>query len=334
MNKVFVTGGTGFLGRKLVAELVRRGNTIHVLRRPTSNTEGLEHERIHLFEGNMMDCGSIKKAMEGCTQVYHLAAYAKNWSRESITFYQYNVEGVCNVWEMAKALRVERVVFTSSIVTCGPTKPGAVEDEEQQCSLPNCFTDYQTSKIIGEQKAYSYIERGLALVTVNLTRVYGPGKMSEGNSVTKMIDLYDRGKFPFLLNHGINVGNYAFAEDVVQGLILAMDKGKIGERYILGGDNVSLKQLFDLIDESGGRKHFKINIPPWLALLYSRWEQKKAEWFNLYPIITPGWVETFLQDWAYSSSKAEKELGYKITPLKEGIRVTLTWLRKIRKKSS
>jgi farnesol dehydrogenase len=332
LNKVFVTGGTGFIGTKLVTELVRKGHIVHVLRRPTSNTEGLEHEQIHLFKGDLMDCESIRKAMEDCTQVYHLAAYAKNWAEDSKIYYQNNVEGLCNVWEMAKGLGVERVVFTSSIVTCGPTKPGLVEDEGKQCPLPHCFTDYQASKIIGEQQACKYADKGLSLVTVNPTRVYGAGKMSEGNSVTRMIDLYDRGKFPFLLDHGINIGNYAFVDDVVQGLILAMEKGKIGERYILGGENVSLKQLFDLIDDLGGKKHFKINVPPRFALVYSRLEQKKAEWFGLYPFITPSWVDTFLRDWAYSSVKAEKELGYKITSLKEGIQVTLVWLRQLRKK--
>jgi NAD+-dependent farnesol dehydrogenase len=94
---VFVTGGTGFIGTKLVTELVQKGHIIHVLRWPTSNTEGLEHERIHLFTGDLMDCESLRKAIEGCTQVYHLAAYAKNWAKDSKTFYQNNVEGLYNV---------------------------------------------------------------------------------------------------------------------------------------------------------------------------------------------------------------------------------------------
>lgn len=334
LNKVLVTGGTGFIGTKLVAELVRKGHIVHVLRRPTSHTEDLEHEKIHLFTGDLMNSESIRKAMEGCTQVYHLAAYAKNWAKDSKTFYQSNVEGLCNVWEMAKGLGMERVVFTSSIVTCGPTEPGVVGDERKRCSIPDCFTDYQATKTIGEQQACKYADQGLSLIIVNPTRVYGPGKMSDGNSVTKMIDLYDQGKFPFLLNHGINVGNYVFVDDVVQGLLLTMEKGLIGERYILGGENVSLKQLFELIDELSGKKHLQMNMPSWFALFYSQLEQKKAEWFGLHPVITPGWVETFLQDWAYSSAKAEKQLGYKITSLKEGIRVTLAWLHQIRKKAT
>jgi nucleoside-diphosphate-sugar epimerase len=328
-----VTGGTGFVGTKLVVELVRKGQIVHVLSRPTSNTEGLDHERIHLFTGDLMDYESIKRAMEGCTQVYHLAAYAKNWAKDPKTFYKNNVEGLCNVWEMAKVLDVERIVFTSSIVACGPTESGEVGDEGKQCSVPNCLTDYQATKIIGEQQTCKYVAQGLSLVTVNPTRIYGPGKLNEGNSVTRMIDLYDRGKFPFLLNHGSNVGNYVFVDDVVHGLVLAMEKGQVGERYILGGENVSLRQLFELIDEWSEKKHFQISVPSRFAFFYSKLEQKKAEWFGLYPLITPGWVQTFSQDWAYSSAKAEKRLGYKKTPLKEGIGVTLTWLRQLRRKT-
>jgi nucleoside-diphosphate-sugar epimerase len=123
-------------------------------------------------------------------------------------------------------------------------------------------------------------------------------------------------------------------DDVVQGLILAMEKGNVGERYILGGENIPLRQIFELIDELSGGKHFQINIPTRFAMLYSRLEQKKAEAFGLYPLITPGWVKTFLQDWAYSSAKAEKQLGYKITPLREGIRTTLAWLHQLRNKAA
>src|SRR4030065_33083 len=113
LNKVFVTGGTGFIGTKLVAELVRKGHIVHVLRRPTSHTEELEHERIHLFTGDLMNSESIRKAMEGCTQVYHLAAYAKNWAKDSKTFHQSTVEALCNVWETAKGMGMVRAALTS-----------------------------------------------------------------------------------------------------------------------------------------------------------------------------------------------------------------------------
>jgi len=121
-------------------------------------------------------------------------------------------------------------------------------------------------------------------------------------------------------------------DDVVQGLILAMERGKAGERYILGGENVSLKRFFEIVDEISGKKHFQANLPTRLAMFYSRIEETKAERLGIYPSVTPGWVEMFLRDWAYSSEKAIKQLDYKITPLKEGIRITYEWLQELRKK--
>jgi nucleoside-diphosphate-sugar epimerase len=334
LTKIFVTGGTGFIGTRLINKLIRRGHTIHVLRRRGSNIDGLGDEGIRLFVGDLENCDSLRKGMEGCQQVYHLAAYAKNWARDSTVYYRNNVDRFCDVCEVAKSLGVERMVVTSTVVTCGPSAPGMMADERRYCSVAECCTDYQRSKTIAEKQALEYAHQGFPVVIVNPTRVYGPGKMTEGNSVSRMIDLYDRGRFPFLLNQGVNIGNYAFVDDVVQGLILAMEKGRIGERYILGGENVSLKQLFELMDEIGGKGHFRINIPPRVALLYSYLEEKKTEWFGDYPLITAGWVKTFLQDWTYSSTKAEKELGYKVTSLREGIRITLEWLRSLRKKPS
>ncbi len=333
LGKVFVTGGTGFIGAHLVNELIQRGHTVHVLRRPTSSIAGLAGEGIRFFVGGLEQRDAIRKGMEGCQQVYHLAAYAKNWARDSAVYYRSNVEGFCDVCEVARSLGVERVVFASTILTCSPSAPDAVEDERRYCPVAECYTDYQVSKAIGEKRAREYATQGLPVVIVNPTRVYGPGKLTEGNSVSRMIDLYDRGRFPFLLNHGVNVGNYAFVDDVVQGLILAMEKGRIGERYILGGENVSLKRLFQVIDEISGKQHIQINVPRRVALIYSRLEEEADKWVHHYPLITTGWVKTFLQDRAYSSAKAEREFSYKATPLRDGIRITLEWLRRLRKET-
>jgi nucleoside-diphosphate-sugar epimerase len=191
---------------------------------------------------------------------------------------------------------------------------------------PHFLTEYEESKSAAEREALDWVARGGPAVIVNPTRVYGPGKRTEGNSVTLMIDQYQRGRLPVLLNGGVNVGNYAFVDDLVRGYVLAMEKGRVGERYILGGENVSLQGLFALVDEVTGRRHRQMRFPAGAALGFARFERWKAEWLGVYPQITPGWVETFLADWAYSCAKAERELGYTITPLKEGIRATCEWL--------
>ena len=328
---IFVTGSTGFIGTKLVNELVKLGHTVHALTRGTSNRDGLSHERIKLVTGDIQDRTSLMKGMDGCQQVFHLAAYAKNWSRDPSVFFKQNVEGMRNVFEAAKTSGVERIVFTSTIVAFGPTPPGVVGNELMSRITSRYYTEYEETKSIAEQEALRHAAEGLPVVVVNPTRVYGPGKLTEGNSVSLMIDMYDRGKVPVLLNGGVNVGNYVLVDDLVRGHILAMEKGKIGERYILGGENASLKHLFELVDEVSGKKHFQMNLPSRIAYIYSGFEKKKAEWLGVYPQITPGWVETFLQDWVYSPAKAERELGYTIVPLKDGVRITYEWLLKQRK---
>ena len=328
---VFVTGSTGFIGTKLVNALVECGHTVHALTRGTSNKDGLSHERIKLVTGDIQDRGSLQKGMEGCNQVYHLAAYAKNWSKDPSVFFKQNVEGMRNVFGAARSVGVERVVFTSTIVAFGPTAPGVVGNEDMPRITPKYYTEYEETKSIAEKEALKEAANGFPVVIVNPTRVYGPGKLTEGNSVSLMIDMYDRGKVPILLNGGNDVGNYVLVDDLVRGHILAMEKGRNGERYILGGENASLKEIYRLVDEASGKKHFQMNLPPWLAYIYAGFEKKKAEWLGVYPQITPGWVETFLQDWVYSTAKAEQELGYTIVPLKEGVRMTYEWLMQLRK---
>jgi len=330
-NTVFVTGSTGFIGTKLVNELVNRGNSVHALTRGASNKDGLSHENIVLFTGDIQDRNSLQKGMEGCNQVYHLAAYAKNWSRDTSVFFKQNVEGMRNVFAAAKSAGVERVVFTSTIVAFGPTPPGVIGNEDMPRITQRYYTEYEETKSIAEKEALQEAANGFPVVIVNPTRVYGPGKLTEGNSVSLMIDMYDRGKVPVLLNGGKDIGNYVLVDDLVRGHILAMEKGRIGQRYILGGENASLRDIYRFVDEVSGKKHFQMNLPPKIGYVYAGFEKKKAEWLGIYPQITPGWVETFLQDWVYSPDKAQRELGYTIVPLKEGIRMTYEWLMQQRK---
>jgi nucleoside-diphosphate-sugar epimerase len=336
-STIFVTGATGFIGTKLVNELIRQGHVVHALTRAKSNREGLDHERIKLVQGDIMNRGSLVAGMKGCSHVFHLAAYAKNWASDPNIFYDYNVVGMRNVFEAAKQTGVQRVVWTSTIVTFGPTAPNVVGDEMMPRIIQKYYTEYEETKAIAEKEALKMAAEGFPVVIVNPTRVYGPGKLTEGNSVSLMIDQYDHGQVPILLNKGINVGNYALVDDLVRGHILAMERGCIGERYIIGGENASLKRFFELVDEVSNKRHFQINLPPKIGLAYGGIQKFAANTFGVYPQITTGWVETFLQNWAYSCAKAERELGYTFIPLKEGIRLTYEWIlqqRQLKKKKS
>lgn len=300
------------------------------LARPASERPAAAAERLEWVAGDILDRDSLRRGLAGCTEVFHLAAYAKNWAKDPLLFFRVNVEGARNVFEVAVEAGVRRIVYTSTVVVFGPTPRGVVGNEEIPRATPRFLTEYEESKAVAEKEALDLTSRGFPIVVVHPTRVYGRGKLTEGNSVSLMIDQYDRGRFPVLPGRGENVGNYALVDDIVEGHILAMEKGKVGERYILGGENSSLKGLLQLVDELTQRRHVHVGLPRSVSMFYAALEKRKAEWLGVYPRITPGWMKTFLEDWAYTSAKAERELGYRITPLQEGVRRTLDWLHRQR----
>lgn len=329
----FVTGATGFIGTRLVAELAGAGHRVRALVRPTADREGLRRDGVELVGGDILEPASLRAGMEGCSGVFHLAAYARNWAPDPATYARLNLVGARNVFAAAGEAGTGRVVHVSTIVTLGPTPPGVVADEDRPRTTSRHLTEYETTKAKAEAEAIALARQGAPIVVVNPTRVYGPGKRTEGNSVSRLIDLYDRGRMPLLLAGGRNVGNYVLVDDLVRGLVQAMERGRPGERYILGGENAELRRLLALVDEASGRRHFTVGLPGGLAMAYARLEERMARWTARYPLITPGWVETFLLDWAFSCAKAERELGYAITPLAEGIRRTYQWLVRTRKEA-
>ncbi len=342
-DKILVTGATGFIGTRLVAALTARGRTVRAMTRRgrpqpppglAQNGRGpLDHELVELFAGDLADRDSLARAAEGCTEVYHLAGYAKNWSPRPEAYDELNVRAMLAVLDAARRAGVRRIVWTSSQLTSGPTPPGQLADEAMPRSSDHCLTDYERSKLEGERRAVEAAGQGAPVVIVNPTRVYGPGYLTEGNSVTRLIDMYDRGLVPFLLNFGRNVGNWALVDDVVLGMIAAMERGRPGEKYILGGENATARQFFRTIDRVTGRRHRQIPVLRFTPLVFAQFQQKRADWFGVHPTITPGWMRTFLTDWPCTSAKAQRELGYRAGSLEEGIRVTWQWLQRVRKEN-
>ncbi|MDO4571551.1 MAG: NAD-dependent epimerase/dehydratase family protein [Planctomycetia bacterium] len=334
---ILVTGATGFIGTKLVEKLLDRGYFVRGVGRSESpklpqgeivdESKLWKHPHFQYFRGDILDKESLERAMEGCDGVIHLAAYAKNWHKDRSTFDKFNIEGTRNVLEAAKKNGVQKIVCTSSIVTLGVTPKGVVGDENMPRQSEKCFTDYERTKLISERECLEAARRGeYPIVVVNPTRVFGPGQLSESNSVVLLMRLYESGKFPFLINFGKNVGNYVLVDDVAEGMILALERGKIGERYILGSDNLTLRKIYELVDEFRGSKGFK--FPIWLMwpMIVSYSLLIFARLTGVYPIITPGWVRTFSTDAAFSSEKAKKELGYLPTPSHEAFRLTYEWI--------
>jgi farnesol dehydrogenase len=340
MANVLVTGASGFIGARLVWELVQRGHVVHALTH-RSNLEpppgflpadrpDFNHPNICRFTGDITDADSLRRAMTGCSQVYHLAGYAKNWARDPKTYLDINVDGLRQVCLVARELGIERIVWTSTMLTFGPTIRGQIGDESMQRNFSYSLTQYEASKLEAEYLAAELVKQGLPLVTANPGRVFGPGHLNEGNSASLLIDMYDRGRVLFLLGGGRNVGNWVLVDDVVRGLVLAMERGRIGEKYLLGGENVSLKQFFRLVNQVSGKGHFQITIRRPAVMTYAWLLKQRALWFGAYPQITPDWVRVFLTEWVFSPAKAQRELGYTITPMDEAVRKTYEWLLRVR----
>jgi nucleoside-diphosphate-sugar epimerase len=322
--KTMVTGATGFIGNRLVEKLLNDGNTVNVLCRRTSDKSRLTHSNIKIFDGDILDKTSIEEAMRGCENVYHLAAYARNWAKNPAVFFEYNTNSLRNIFDSALKLNVRRVLFTSSSVVFGNSN-GVPTDESSKRSLPP-LTTYEASKLKAEDIVDEYLNKGLEIVSVYPTRLFGPGILAESNSVTVMIDLYLKGKWRMILGNGMESGNYAFIDDVAEGMINAMNLSESGGRYILGGENLSFNKLFSMVAEKSDKKHRMIHIPKSIAVFFSQIEEMRGKVFKHHPLITPGWVKTFCLNWDFSSEKAIKEINFKITPFKKALEITLDWL--------
>ena len=323
-KKIFVTGATGFIGQKLARRLADEGNQVVALIRTKAKSKDLEHEKLSFVEGDLFNLTALEIGRRKAHQVYHLAAFASVWAKDN-TFAKVNINGTINILDTAKKMKVKKILVTSTAGVIGPAIDGPVNEESQR--KVDFFTDYERTKYESELKIKEYVSQGQHVVIVNPTRVYGPGPLNVSNSVTKLIKQYTEGKWKFIPGDGMSTGNYVYVEDVIEGHILAMEKGVAGERYLLGGEDASYYELFDKIAEVGGKKYKLYNIPLGILLVFGKIQLFLAETFGRPPLITPGWVRKYLYKWSVSSSKAQKELGYKFTPLSEGVQRTVDWIR-------
>lgn len=324
MARIFITGSTGFIGRKLTMKLADEGHEVVALIRSKSKAKDLQHERVSFVEGDLFAHEALENGMKGCDEVYHLAAFASVWAKDD-TFKTVNIDGTLNVLSAAKKEGVGKVVVTSTAGVIGPAIDGPVnEDTPRQVDF---FTDYESTKYESELKIKECVANGQHVVIVNPTRVYGPGPLNVSNSVTKLVKQYIEGKWKFIPGDGLSTGNYVYVDDVINGHILAMKNGRAGERYLLGGDDATYFELFDTIAEIGGKKYKLYKMPLGVLLAFGKIQLFMAEKFGRQPMITPGWVRKYLYKWSVSSAKAQSELGYEVTSLKQGIQNTVDWLK-------
>lgn len=325
MTRYFITGSTGLIGLALTRKLTESGCAMNLLVRSARKADSLVSDGISVFEGDVTDYTSVEKAMYGCTHVFHLAAFAKPYAKDPEIFDRVNVEGTRNVLEAALKNKIRKVVYTS---TAGVFEITGPDDDANESSVKpeEYYTDYIRTKRAAEMVCGDYARKGLDIITTYPTRVFGPGIISDSNGIVRILKLYDKGRWRIIPGDGQTFGNYVYVGDVAGGLIKAMDHGKPGESYILGGENLSFNDLFQIMGAVTQKDYTLFHLPYpllWtvtsLMVVVSRFLHKKV-------IISPGWVHRYLHHRRMSSQKALDEINYEITPVREGLKKTLEWL--------
>jgi dihydroflavonol-4-reductase len=321
--KILVTGGSGYIGSAVVRELLEdRKNKVKVLLRKTDDTRNLEGLDVELAYGDITDFHSVMQALEGCERVFHLAAIYAIWLPDPRQMHWVNVQGTKNVLEACLQKRIKKVVYTSSVAALGAH--GKIPaNETAQFNLWHTRDPYYISKFRAEQVALDYFKRGLPVVIVNPTNPCGPRDIMPTPNGQLIISII-KGKLPGYVDGGINVSDIG---DTAKGHVLAMEKGKPGEKYVLGNTNVSVKEYFDLIAHLGGGRSPSIRIPKPVAVFSGYLYQLLAEITRKPPVTTAAWVRVGSEYSFWDSTKAVKELGMPQTPIRESIRSAIDWFR-------
>ena len=320
--KALVTGGSGFIGSAVVMELLRRGQPMRALVRSKEQPGNLAGLNVELAEGDLLDQDSLHRALEGCDRVYHLAAVYANWLPDRSVINRSNVEGTRNLLQACLDRKIERVVYTSSVAALG-AHGQTPADESAQFNLADTGDMYHLSKYQAEQVALEFAGKGLPVVTLNPSNPIGPRDLKPTPTGALILSVL-KGKLPGYVDGGINVVD---VEDVAVAHVRAMEKGRPGEKYVLGNANLSIRDYFQLIAEIGGGKAPTMRIPLPFAVATAYLYEAVAAVTQKPPLTTPGWVKVGSHYSFWNSSKAVRELGLPQTPVRESLKKAIAWFR-------
>ncbi len=319
-KKILVTGGTGFIGVHLVKKLYELGYNLRLFIRETSDVSPFkDFENIEYFIGDVADLESIKKATENIDVMFHLAAYVAIWAKDKSIYEETNVKAVENIAKIALEKNI-RLLYVSSFSAIGPT-PEEPIDESYEKTDHFCL-EYERSKYKAKKVIREYFENGLNGVIFYPAIVYGPGDF---NIFGEM--LYDivRGKFLGCPGKGDSIACFSYVYDVVDAMIKVLEREDINkEEFILGGENIKFVDYLNMIADTAGRKEPR-HFPMGIAKFYGWICEVGGKVTGNIPYITRDTLDSFELHRAYSSEKAKKQIGYKITPLKEGLKETVAW---------
>lgn len=324
--KILITGASGYIGSALAHSLADDGHEVHALVRNPGSAKFLNHPGIKVFEGDIMNKDSLMAAMKNCGQVYHTAAKVGAWASDPSVFYDVNVQGTRHVLDAAIACGVTKTVITSSTGVIGPAAEKPL-DEESKRSIDFAI-DYDRSKKQGEDLALQYASEGMNLVIVSPSKIYGPGHTSHSLTANAIIGTFLHKKYAFVPAPGNYMVCFAFIDDIVKGHVLAMKMGKAGEKFILGGINISYVDFFSRIRELSKSNGRILHVP---KSFIKSWAYLQQFNFKLWktPVRFPvESVDHLYSNYIFSSNKAIQQLGYQITELDEALTRTIEHLRK------
>lgn len=322
--KTLVTGATGFVGSALVRKLLEQGDDVRVLVRPESDRANLHGLPLELVEGDLRDPQSLGRAARGCIALYHVAADYRLWAHDPQELYQSNVIGTRNIMLAAAEAGVGRIVYTSSVATLGLNPDGRPADEATPATLDDMIGDYKRSKFLAEQEVSRLVcERELPVVIVNPSTPIGPRDVKPTPTGRLILDAA-MGRMPAYVDTGLNV---VHVDDVAEGHLLAFERGRVGERYILGGHNMTLREILGCVAKRTGGKPPRIRLPRGVILPLAYLSEAWARWTNprTSPRLTVVGVRMSKKKMFFQSVKAERELGYRFRAAEDAIQDAIAW---------
>jgi len=322
--KCLVTGASGFIGSNLVKALVKKDFPVRALIRHNSNNCNLENLKIEVHYGDLLDYKTLERALTGCTFLFHVAAHYSFWDTSKNLIYKINVDGTKNILKAAVKTGIKKVVYTSTVGCIGITQNGTPGDENTSIDMSTLSNSYKHSKYLAEREALKFFENGLPVVIVNPSTPIGPGDLKPTPSGKIIVDFLNR-KIPAYLDTGLNLID---VRDCALGHILALKKGKAGERYILGNKNLSFHEILLLLEEITGLKAPGLKLPYSFALIAAYINEIFSDYITGKPPIVPlGGVKMAKYFMYFDSSKAVKELGLPQNPIKKALEDAVSWYR-------
>ncbi|TAN05735.1 MAG: NAD-dependent epimerase/dehydratase family protein [Rhodanobacteraceae bacterium] len=321
--RVLVSGANGFVGSAVVRVLLRHGYAVRALARPASDTASLDGLEIEIARGDLRDPPSLERALQGCEGLFHVAADYRLWARHPHEIYRSNVRGTHNILQAARRCGIERIVHTSSVATLGLRADGTPADEDTPARLADMIGAYKRSKYLSEVLARRCAHLGSDIVIVNPAAPVGPRDRKPTPTGRTILDAA-RGRMPAYVDTGLCV---VHVDDVAEGHVLAYERGQRGRRYVLGGDNLSLREILQTVAELAGRHGPWFKLPHAAILPVAHVAEAWARATGKTPTISVDGVKLARHHMYFSSQRAEAELGYRARPAREALADAIQWFR-------